>query len=96
MLRVARACDPLFGMIIREIRSGPIVRREETTVQVLAEPGRSTLPNSLLGKAIRSALTQWDNVVVSLEDGRLRPDNHLAKNAIRPFAVGRSAFCHQS
>ena len=24
-----------------------------------------------------------------LEDGRLRPDNNLAENAIRPFAVGR-------
>ncbi|EFL49715.1 putative transposase orf3 for insertion sequence element [Solidesulfovibrio fructosivorans JJ]] len=24
-----------------------------------------------------------------VEDGRLRPDNNLAQNAIRPFAVGR-------
>lgn len=28
-------------------------------------------------------------MVVYLEDGRLRPDNNLAENAIRPFAVGR-------
>jgi transposase len=26
---------------------------------------------------------------VFLEDGRLRPDNNLVENAIRPFAVGR-------
>jgi len=24
-----------------------------------------------------------------VEDGRLRPDNNLVENAIRPFAVGR-------
>jgi len=49
----------------------------------------STPPKSLLGKAINYALKQWDRLVVYLEDGRLRPDNNLAENAIRPFAVGR-------
>ena len=49
----------------------------------------TTPPKSLLGKAIGYALKQWDRLVVYLEDGRLRPDNNLAENAIRPFAVGR-------
>ncbi len=46
-------------------------------------------PKSLLGKAIAYARKQWDRLTVYLEDGRLRPDNNLAENAIRPFAVGR-------
>ena len=49
----------------------------------------TTPPKSLLGKAISYALKQWDRLTVYLEDGRLRPDNNLAENAIRPFAVGR-------
>ena len=49
----------------------------------------TTPPKSLLGRAISYALKQWDRLVVYLEDGRLRPDNNLAENAIRPFAVGR-------
>lgn len=231
MIRVAKACDPLIDMMIEEIRSGPIVNMDETTVQVLAEPGRAnttksymwiarggipekpvvlfryhptragsvaaeilgdfkgylqtdgysgyealgereglrhlgclahvrrkffeieksagnkakggtahavldligklysvehqaekqkldseqikalraeksrpildklkalfdariatTPPKSLLGRAIGYALKLWDRLVVYLEDGRLRPDNNLAENAIRPFAVGR-------
>jgi len=49
----------------------------------------STPPKSPLGKAIGYAIKQWERLVVYLEDGRLRPDNNLAENAIRPFAVGR-------
>ena len=50
----------------------------------------ATTPSKcLLGKAISYALRQWNRLVVYLEDGRLCPDNNLAENAIRPFAVGR-------
>jgi len=51
---------------------------------------RSTVPpKSLLGKAINYAVGQWQRLEVYLEDGRLRMDNNLAENAIRPFVVGR-------
>jgi transposase len=46
-------------------------------------------PKSLLGKAISYALGQWPRLEKYLEDGRLRMDNNLAENAIRPFVVGR-------
>jgi len=49
----------------------------------------TTPPQSLLGKAISYARNQWPRIEVYLEDGRLRPDNNLVENAIRPFAVGR-------
>ena len=48
-----------------------------------------TPPKGLLGKAISYALNQWDRLIRYLDDGRLRPDNNLAENAIRPFVVGR-------
>jgi transposase len=49
-----------------------------------------TPPKGLLGKAIFYALGQWDRLVRYIEDGRIRPDNNLAENAIRPFVVGRN------
>jgi len=46
-------------------------------------------PKSLLGKAIGYALNQWKRLTHYILDGRLRPDNNLTENAIRPFVVGR-------
>jgi transposase len=55
----------------------------------LDEISPKTPPKGLLGKAISYALGQWDRLVRYIDDGRLRPDNNLAENAIRPFVVGR-------
>ena len=46
-------------------------------------------PKSLLGKAIGYSLDNWHRLIVYVEDGRLKPDNNAAENAIRPFVVGR-------
>jgi transposase len=48
-----------------------------------------TPPKGLLGHAISHTLTNWDKLIIYLEDGRLRPDNNLVENAIRPFVLGR-------
>jgi transposase len=48
-----------------------------------------TPPQGLLGKAIHYTLKYWDRLIRYIEDGRLRPDNNLAENAIRPFVIGR-------
>jgi len=48
-----------------------------------------TPPKGLLGQAISYTLTNWEKLIVYLQDGRLRPDNNLVENAIRPFVVGR-------
>jgi transposase len=48
-----------------------------------------TPPKGLLGQAISYTLTNWKKLIIYLEDGRLRPDNNLVENAIRPFVVGR-------
>lgn len=46
-------------------------------------------PGSLVGKAVKYALNQWDSLIRYVEDGRLPIDNNSVENAIRPFAVGR-------
>jgi len=48
-----------------------------------------TIPSEPLRKAIDYALNQRQALYRYLEDGRLRPDNNLAENAMRPVAVGR-------
>ena len=35
------------------------------------------------------AISNWERLIVYIEDGRLKPDNNAAENAIRPFVVGR-------
>jgi len=49
-------------------------------------------PRSALGKAMNYAHKQWPKLIVYLEDGRLRMDNNLVENAIRPFVIGRKNF----
>jgi transposase len=48
-----------------------------------------TPPKGLLGQAISYTLANWDKLIIYLQDGRLRPDNNLVENAIRPFVLGR-------
>lgn len=48
-----------------------------------------TIPSEPLRKAIEYALNQRKALCRYLEDGRLRPDNNLAENAMRPVAIGR-------
>ena len=71
---------------LRAEKSSPILDKLKALLDARVA---TTPPKSLLGKAVSYALKQWDRLVVYLEDGRLRPDNNLAENAIRPFAVGR-------
>ncbi len=51
-----------------------------------------TPPKGLLGKAIQYTLNNWEKLIVYIEDGRLKPDNNAAENAIRPFVLGRKAW----
>jgi transposase len=48
-----------------------------------------TPPKGLLGQAISYTLSNWKKLIVYLQDGRLRPDNNLVENAIRPYVLGR-------
>lgn len=78
--------EPEAVQAMRQERAKPVMDKIKS---LLIERQPTTPPKSLLGQAIGYALGQWPRVEVYLEDGRLSPDNNVAENAIRPFAVGR-------
>jgi transposase len=70
----------------REQWSRPVL---DGIFQRLEELKSASLPSEPLRKAIDYALNQRQALNRYLEDGRLKPDNNLAENAIRPLALGR-------
>ena len=49
-------------------------------------------PQSALGKAMGYLHKQWAKLVVFATDGRLRIDNNLVENSIRPFVIGQKNY----
>ena len=47
-MKAADGCKPLLELLSREIRSGPLINIDETTVQVLCKPGRSPTTKSYM------------------------------------------------
>ena len=82
---------------VKELSVGDIYELRQQQAKPVLEEFKSWLeqkapltpPGGLLGKAIGYTLNQWSRLIVYLQDGRLRPDNNLVENAIRPFVVGR-------
>ncbi|MHB8483352.1 MAG: IS66 family transposase [Nitrospiria bacterium] len=71
---------------LRQEKAKPLLKEFREWLEELAP---TTPPQGLLGKATGYALDLWERLERYTEDGRLRPDNNLAENAIRPFVVGR-------
>lgn len=71
---------------VREQRSRPVI---DDLFKRIEELKTTSLPSEPLRKAIDYALNQRQALYRYLEDGRLRPDNNTAENAIRPLALGR-------
>ena len=61
----------------------------------MVKTNSEVLPKSLIGKAVKYCYPLWPRMKVYLNDGRLKPDNNLAENAIRPIPLGRKnwMFC---
>jgi transposase len=47
-MQVAETCQPLLELVKEHIRSGPLINMDETTVQVLQEPGRPASSKSYM------------------------------------------------
>jgi transposase len=47
-MKAAKHCTPLLELLKSEVLSGPLINADETTVQVLAEPGRSPTTQSYM------------------------------------------------
>ena len=70
----------------RQEQAAPIL---DGIFEKLEELRPQTIPSEPLRKAVDYALNQRQALRRYLEDGRLRPDNNLAENAMRPVALGR-------
>ncbi len=70
----------------RQQRALPLLEDFEDWLRELAP---TVPPKTLLGQAIGYALHQWPRLISYVDDGRVRLDNNLAENAIRPFVLGR-------
>ncbi len=77
---------PVARKTFRLERATPIL---EGIFARLEEIRQETIPSEPMRKAIDYALKQKCALMRYLEDGRLRPDNNLAENAMRPVALGR-------
>ena len=84
--RQAKALTPVQRYELRQSRSMPILNdlRKWLDQHLLV-----VVKQSALGKAIHYLDKQWDKLIIYTEDGRLRMDNNLIENAIRPFVIGR-------
>lgn len=51
-MMAAEKCKPLIEIMTEEIRSGPLIRMDETTLQVLNEPGREASSKSYMWVAM--------------------------------------------
>lgn len=73
----------------RQARSVPLLNELKAwlDVNILVVPPRSTL-----GKAMNYMNKQWGKLTVYTTDGRLRIDNNLCENAVRPFVMGRKSW----
>jgi transposase len=80
-----------------ETRAASILRlRQQHSVPVLAafktwldDQASKVLPESLTGKAISYARSQWEYLARYAGDGRAPIDNNIAERDIRPFCTGR-------
>jgi transposase len=78
------AAEQIYAL--RQEKAKPILEAFE---KWLEQTQSITPPQGLLGIAINYALRNWSKLTVYIEDGRLKPDNNAAENAIRPFVLGR-------
>jgi len=81
-----REIEPGDRCRIRRERAAPII---DGIFKRLEDLKSATIPSEPLRKALNYALNQRGALYRYLEDGRLKPDNNTAENAIRPLALGR-------
>lgn len=73
----------------RQLKMKPLMLEMKKWME---EEGIHYSQRTLIGKAVTYAYTRWDNMMHVLEDGRLKLDNNLAENEIRPITLGRKNY----
>ncbi|HWR06659.1 IS66 family transposase [Sporomusa sp.] len=78
---------------VRQSESKPLIEAFFAWVDTCS---RTTLPQSLLGKAFTYAQNQKKYLLAFLDDGRIELSNNRAERSIKPFVIGRKnwLFCN--
>ena len=89
---IERKCREMSSEQRREYRnehSRPILEEFKKWLDKQAEV---VLPKSPMGNAVGYSSRQWHKLIRVLDDGRLKMDNNLIENKIRPLALGRKNY----
>ncbi|MCH5228300.1 MAG: IS66 family transposase [Muribaculaceae bacterium] len=73
----------------RQLKAKPVMDEIKEWIET---KGIRYSPESLIGKAVTYTYNRWPNMMRYLEDGRIRLDNNLAENEIRPITLGRKNY----
>lgn len=73
----------------RQLKMKPIMEEMRKWMET---EGLHFSERTLIGKAVTYAYTHWDNMMRVFDDGRLKLDNNLAENEIRPITLGRKNY----
>jgi len=77
--------------MLRQEKSVPLLKELKALLIEYAESQAAT-PKSVMGKAIKYTLGQWDKLVGYTENGQWHMDNNAVENKIRPVALGRKNY----
>ena len=77
---------------IKSLRQEKSVEILEKFEKFLIEEKPRVLPQSAIGKAFGYTLHLWPRLKRYVDDGRLKIDNNLVENSIRPVALGRKNY----
>ena len=78
---------------LRQEKSKPLMEKFKVW---LDEMYPTTLPQSLLGKAMMYCINLWPGLTRFLDDGRLEIDNNLTEQQIKPLVIARKNFLFAS
>lgn len=84
----AKMLSDVDRLALRQSESLPIMNELRDWLMEKNDDLR-VLPKSKLGKAVRYALNQWDELAVFLDDGAIPIDNNATESELRRLTIGR-------
>lgn len=84
--------DDLSNSDRKKQRQAKLPKKVDAYFEWVKEKYAQVTHNSAIEKALAYSINQEKYLRVFLTDGRIPPDNNYAKQAIRPFTIGRKNF----
>ena len=77
---------------IFELRQTEALPISESLGKWMKETYLTSLPKSMIGKALGYSIERWPELMIYASDGKLNIDNNPVENSIRPVAIGRKNY----